>query len=42
MKRDFFKIIGDLYMCTDLEIIKVKVPIIFLGTVSFLPPRDRR
>ena len=34
--------IGDVYVCTDFEILEVKVPIIFLGTVGFSLRRDGR
>jgi hypothetical protein len=37
---DLYKSIGDVYVYTDLEIPKVRVPIIFLGTQGFPPPRD--
>jgi hypothetical protein len=29
-------------MCIEFEILKVKVPIISLGTVGFSPPREGR
>jgi hypothetical protein len=37
-----YKNIGDVDVCTEFEVIKVKVPIIFLGTVGFSLPRDGR
>jgi hypothetical protein len=42
MEHDLYKNIGDIYVCTDFEILKVKVPIIFLGTVGFSLRRDGR
>jgi hypothetical protein len=42
MEHDLYKNIGYVYMCTEFKMLKVKVPIIFLGTVGFLPRRDRR
>jgi len=42
MEHDLCKNIRDIYVCTDFEILKVKVPIIFLGTVGFSLRRDGR
>ena len=42
MEHDLYKNIGDIYVCTDYEILKVEVPIIFLGIVSFSLHRDGR
>lgn len=33
---------GNIDMCTEPELLKVKVPIIFLGKVGFSPPREGR
>ena len=41
-ERDLYKIIGDVGVCTRFDLLKVKVPIIFLGMVGFSPRRDRR
>jgi hypothetical protein len=41
-EHDSYKIIGDVDVCTEFEMLKVKVPIIFLGTVGFSLPRDGR
>jgi hypothetical protein len=32
--------IGDSNACTEFKLLKVKVPIVFLGTEGFLPCRD--
>lgn len=42
MKRDMYEEIRDIDLCIDFEVLKVKVSIIFLGTVGFSPRRDRR
>jgi hypothetical protein len=42
MGHDLYKNIGDIYVCIDFEILKVKVPIIFLSTVGFSLPREGR
>jgi hypothetical protein len=34
-EHDLYKTIGDIDVCTEFEILKVKVPIVFLGTVGF-------
>ena len=41
-EHKLYKNIGDMYVCIDFEILKVKVPIIFLGTVGFSLCRDGR
>jgi hypothetical protein len=41
-KHDLYKNIGDIDVCIEFEMLKVKVPIIFLGTVGFSLLRDRR
>jgi hypothetical protein len=33
---------GDVDVCIEFEMLKVKVPIIFLGTMGFSPPREGR
>jgi hypothetical protein len=38
-EHDIYKNMGDIYVCTDFKMLKVKVPIIFLGTVGFSLPR---
>jgi hypothetical protein len=35
MKRDIYKEFGDINLCIDFEVLKVKVPIIFFGTQGF-------
>jgi hypothetical protein len=42
MERDLYKIIGDVDVYTKFDLLKVKVPIIFLGTVGFSPRWDGR
>jgi len=42
MEHDLYKSLGDVDMCREFDIFKVKVPIIFFGTVGFSPHRDRR
>ena len=41
-EHDLYKNIRDIDVCTEFEMLKVKVPIIFLGTVGFSPRRDGR
>jgi hypothetical protein len=41
-EHNLCKNIEDVDMCIEFEILKVKVPIIFLGTVGFSPPREGR
>ena len=41
-EHDLYKNIGDVDVCIEFEMPKVKVPIIFLGTVGFSPPREGR
>ena len=41
-EHDLYKIVGDIYVYTDFKILKVKVPVIFLGTVGFSLRRDGR
>jgi hypothetical protein len=41
-EHDLYKIIGDINVCAEFEMLKIKVPIIFLGTVGFSPPREGR
>jgi hypothetical protein len=42
-KHDLYnKIMGDVDICTDFKMFKVKVPIIFLGTVGFSLRREGR
>ena len=42
MEHVLYKNIRDINMCKDFEILKVKVPIIFLGTAGFLLRREGR
>ena len=41
-EHDLYKNIVDIDVCIEFEMLKVKVPIIFLGTVGFSLPRDGR
>jgi hypothetical protein len=41
-EHDLCKNMGDIDACTDFEMLKFKVPIIFLGTVGFSLRRDGR
>jgi hypothetical protein len=40
MEYDLYKILGDVDMCKEFDMFKVKVPIIFFGTVGFSPCMD--
>jgi hypothetical protein len=42
IEHNLYKNIGDIYVCTDFEMLKVKVPDIFFGTEGFSARRDRR
>jgi len=42
IEHDLYKNIGDVEVCTEFEVLKVKVPNIFLGTVGFSPLREGR
>jgi hypothetical protein len=42
IKRDVCKEIRDNDSCTDFEVLKVKVPFIFLGTMGFSARREGR
>lgn len=42
MKYKLYKNIGDIDIYTEFEMLEFEVPIIFLGTVSFLPLREGR
>jgi hypothetical protein len=39
-EQDLFKTIGNIGVCIEFELLKVKVPIVFLGIVGFSPPRE--
>jgi hypothetical protein len=39
---DLYKIIRTLDVCIEFELLKAKVPVIFLGTVGFSARRDGR
>jgi hypothetical protein len=41
-EHDLYKSIGDVNVCTEFEMLKVKVPINFLGTVGFSLRREGR
>jgi hypothetical protein len=41
-EHDLCKNLGDIDACTDFEMLKVKVPIIFLGTAGFSLRREGR
>jgi hypothetical protein len=40
MKHDLYKNLGDIDMCREFDIFKVKVYIVFSGTVDFSPCRE--
>jgi hypothetical protein len=40
--HNLYRIIGNITMCEEFEMLNVKVPIIFFGMVGFSPRRDRR
>lgn len=40
MECDLYNNVRDINVCTDFEMLKVKVPIIFLGTEGFSPRKD--
>ena len=42
MEHDLYRSLGDVDMCREFDMFKVKVPIIFFGTVCFSPHRDGR
>jgi hypothetical protein len=42
MEHNSSKIIGDIKVCTDFKMLKVKVSIIFFGTQGFSARRDGR
>jgi hypothetical protein len=42
IEYDLYKEIRDIDMCIDFEMLKVKVPIRFLGTMGFSPHREGR
>lgn len=41
-EHDLYKIIKDIDVCTEFEMLQVKVPISFLGTVGFSLRREGR
>jgi len=41
-EHDLYKNIEDFGACSEFEMLKVKVPIVFLGTVGFSLPREGR
>jgi hypothetical protein len=42
IEHELYKNIRNINVCTNLEIFKVKVPIIFLGMAGFSLRKDRR
>jgi hypothetical protein len=42
IEHDLYKNIRDVDVCTEFEMLKVKVPINFLGTVGFSLRREGR
>jgi len=42
MERNLYKEVRDIDVYIEFEMLKVKVPIKFLGTVGFLPRREGR
>ncbi len=41
-EHDLYKIMGNICVCIEFELLKVKVPSVFLGTVGFSPPGEGR
>ena len=41
-EHNLYEYIGDIDVCTEFEMLKVRVPMIFLGTVGFSPLREGR
>jgi hypothetical protein len=41
-EHDIYKTMGIINVCTESELYKVKVPVVFLGTVGFSLRRDGR
>jgi hypothetical protein len=39
---NLYRTMGDLNVCVEFELLKVKVPIVFLGIEGFSPRRDGR
>src|SRR4051794_551613 len=39
---DLYRIMLNINVCTDFELLEVKVPLIFLGMVGFSPRREER
>jgi len=42
IEHDLYKNIGDIYVCTDFEMLEVEVPTIFFGTQGFSARRNGR
>jgi hypothetical protein len=42
IERNLYKEIGNINVCIEFEMLKIKVPIIFLGTVGFSLRREGR
>jgi hypothetical protein len=42
MEHDLYKILGDIDMCREFNMFKVKVHVIFFGTVGFSLRREGR
>lgn len=42
IRRYATSLLGDIDLCAEFEMLKVKVLILFLGTAGFSPPRDGR
>ena len=42
MEHDLYNNVEDIDVCTEFKMLKVKVPVIFLGTEGFSPRRDGR
>ena len=40
--HDLYRTMGNIDVCAESELLEVKVPIVFLGTVGFSPRREGR
>lgn len=40
--HNLYRTMRKINVCTESELLEAKVPIVFLGTVGFLLPKDRR
>jgi len=40
--HDLYRTMGNIDVCIESKLLEVNVPIVFLGTVGFSPPREGR